>query len=501
MTHLVTDPTDFVKTKISSLAQLDTLLRCHICKDFLKIPVLTPCGHTFCSLCIREYINNSAKCPLCLSELRESMLRSEFLVNEITECYSNLRPSLLECLQVVKKGNKDVITEVVNDSSLIEIDSDPDIEIGKTHVVGNDFIQIVDSPETSKKLQPSPKRVSKPNGMNPKKSRSTVEAMFSKSSKSSANSTQQLAQCPICQELYPLRVLERSHLDECLNLQSLGKLPKRSKSPIAKSKSTLTPSRYPSSNKSKGSSSSSLHSSNSPSPQLKEEVSYVSKYLGSSTHIQKEERLPKLDHTTLSMTQLRQKLSNLGLSTTGSRQNLIDRYNHYEIIWNSNFCDSLNPVDVSDLKRQLASWEASRGPTTGNGINSIGNLMKRGDKAYQKLMTNFRNDRFERRSWIELYSKEFKKLIKEARRTYTKANQTSKAQVREENSEADPADSTDIKSVMVITSTQLDNSTTPADSNDDNPVCGPEGPAALLSDDELSRDLSQHMTGKPKEDS
>lgn len=500
MAHLVTDPTDYLKTRISSLAQLDTLLRCHICKDFLKIPVLTPCGHTFCSLCIREYINNSAKCPLCLTELRESMLRSEFLVNEITECYSNLRPSLLECLQIEKVEDKNVITEVVNDSSLIEIDSDPDIEIGETHVTSNDFIQIVDSHEASNKLLHSPKKVSKPNGMSQKKSRSTVEAMFSKPSKRDSNSTQPLAQCPICQEFYPLRVLERSHLDECLNLQSLGKLPKHTKPTIMKSKSTLTPSRFSSSNKIKNCSSP-LHSSNSPSPQSKEEVSYVSKYLSSSAHTQKEERLPKLDHTTLSMTQLKQKLSNLGLASTGSRQNLIDRYNHYEIIWNSNFCDSLNPIDVSGLKRQLASWEASRGPTTGNGINSIGNLMKRGDKAYQKLMTNFRNDKFERRSWIELYSKEFKKLIKEARKTYTKANKKLEVKVKEEDSEVEPAGSTDNKSVEVITSTQLNNSPIVADANNEDTKCDPEGQATIPSDDELSRDLSQHMVRKPKEES
>ena len=61
MDHPITDPTDFAKTKIPDLEQWDTLLRCHICKDFLKVPVLTPCGHTFCSLCIRKYINNSAK--------------------------------------------------------------------------------------------------------------------------------------------------------------------------------------------------------------------------------------------------------------------------------------------------------------------------------------------------------------------------------------------------------------------------------------------------------
>ncbi|CAL9727985.1 postreplication repair E3 ubiquitin-protein ligase Rad18p [Monosporozyma unispora] len=512
MERSITDSTDFLKTRIPHLAQLDTLLRCHICKDFLKIPVLTPCGHTFCSLCIREYINNSAKCPLCLTELRESMLRSEFLVNEITECYTNLRPSLLECLQKVKEKN--VVTELVNDSSLIEIDSDPDIEMGESQTVSNDDIQIVGSHEASNKFPSSPKKISKPNGAVNKKSRSTVESMFSKTSKTVKSPTQQLAQCPICQEFFPLRVLERSHLDECLNLQSLGKLPKRSKPTIIKSKSTLsssmkkvsnstTDTRFQSSNRSKSSSSSS-HSSNSPSPQPKDDISYVSKYLSSSSNTQKEERLPKLDHTTLSMTQLRQKLANLGLPSAGSRKNLIDRYSHYEIIWNSNFCDSLSPIDVSDLKRQLASWEASHAPITGTGRNTIGDLMKRGDKGYQKLMSNFRNDKFERRSWIELYSKEFKKLIKEAKKTYTKANKRSDSNnegvdISTKANGREPEILRDEKVITEVTSTQLDNPTAVAELDI---KCEDESNTEhhATSDDELSRDLSQHMTKNSKQD-
>ena len=98
----VSDPSDFSKTKLPQLSQLDSLLRCHICKDFIKVPVLTPCGHTFCSLCIRGYIDVKARCPLCLNELRESMLRGDILVNGVILCYKSLRGDLIEKLKVEK---------------------------------------------------------------------------------------------------------------------------------------------------------------------------------------------------------------------------------------------------------------------------------------------------------------------------------------------------------------------------------------------------------------
>lgn len=458
MDHPITDPTDFAKTKIPDLEQWDTLLRCHICKDFLKVPVLTPCGHTFCSLCIRKYINNSAKCPLCLSELRDSMLRSEFLVNELVECYTNFRPSLLKHLQVNKLNQLE--PEVIHESSLIEIDSEPDIEIKEQSLTNNDDIQIVgNSSEASKSkiaTVPKPNKIIKQNNLiNKKKSKSTVESMFNrkqefKNSSSSSFSHQQMAQCPICQEFFPIRTLERSHLDECLSLQSLGRLPKtNNKITISKTKSNILPFSKKMSDSTSELSSSASKRDKSSSPfylptkninynsnltstsqhkekvQEKEKISYVSRYVNSIANTDKSERLPKLDYSNLSMQQLRQKLNALNLPSSGSRQTLIERYNYYEMIWNSNFCDSLNPVDEFDLRRQLASWEASNIPKSGNSNkNTIGNLIQRSDRGYQKLLANFKNDIFDRKAWSQMYSKEFRKLIKEAKLNYKKLSTT-----------------------------------------------------------------------------
>lgn len=539
MDHLITDPTDFTNTKIPILEQWDTLLRCHICKDFLKVPVLTPCGHTFCSLCIRKYINNSAKCPLCLSELRDSMLRSEFLVNELVECYTSLRPSLLNHLQVDK--GKQLEPEVIQESSLIEIDSDPEIKIDEQPLINNDDIQIVGSSlETSNnRITTAPKSnkiVKQNNLLNKKKSKSTVESMFNRKQEnknplSLSFSHQQLAQCPICQDFFPLRTLERSHLDECLSLQSLGRLPKpKNKIPISKTTSTLfslskkmpDPISEPSTSafkRDKSSSPSYLpnksinHSSSLNStlhykdkPQEKEKTSYVSRYVNSFASTDKKERLPKLDYSNLSMHQLRQKLNALNLPSSGSRQTLIERYNYYEMIWNSNFCDSLNPVDESDLKRQLASWEASNIPKSGNGSrNTIGNLIQRNDRGYQKLLINFRNDKFDRKAWIHRFSKEFRKLIKEAKLKYKKPS------AKNVESNMNPhnlptKEQNDIEPVEEITSTQVHNSELNNNNTDnmndktsenkmdtEKSNAYNESYSNISIDDDLSRDLSQTL--------
>ena len=241
-------------------------------------------------------------------------------------------------------------------------------------------------------------------------------------------------------------------------------------------------------------------------PQEKEKTSYVSRYVNSFASTDKKERLPKLDYSNLSMHQLRQKLNVLNLPSSGSRQTLIERYNYYEMIWNSNFCDSLNPVDESDLKRQLASWEASNIPKSGNGSrNTIGNLIQRNDRGYQKLLINFRNDKFDRKAWIHRFSKEFRKLIKEAKLKCKKPS------AKNVESNMNPhnlptKEQNDIEPVEEITSTQVHNSELNNNNTDnmndktsenkmdtEKSNAYNESYSNISTDDDLSRDLSQTL--------
>lgn len=414
MDNQISDASDFVHTRIPKLSQLDTLLRCHICKDFLKVPVLTPCGHTFCSVCIREYINVQAKCPLCLTELRDSMLRSEFLVSEIIDTYKSIRSDILEIIQKPEDS-----TESRHNASLIDLGSEYDDSlIIDADSNEDDDIQIIEDNQrnplkrTSTDLTGSS---SVGNGPRSKYFKTTSKAKRSSTvSKidSMIKKSVELVPCPICEKYFPVKELERTHLDECLTLQSLGKTPRHESvknKPMVKKTRVSLPEK-----------SSLLRSHQNKRTEQDEIVSHVDKYLNSSSDTG-HQRLPKLDLPSMTITQVKQKLTNLGLSTNGSKQDMIARYNYFEILWNSNFCDSLNPVEVSELKRQLLSWEASRKVHNNKGpSNSIGDLMtsRRSDtqNTYKKLLVNVKTDRFDRKGWCILFRKEFKQLIKDAKK-------------------------------------------------------------------------------------
>lgn len=387
----ITDSSDFAQTAVPQLSQLDALLRCHICKDFVRVPVLTPCGHTFCSLCIREYLRKEPKCPLCLNELRESNLRSEFLVNEVTESYKSLRQRLLNFL-----NNNAPPTA---DTALIELVSQSD---------DDDDIQILATSEERLPKKPLPDSAASANRV--AKDSTKIHSLL-KIRNERNKSKEKMVSCPICQNFYPIKALERTHLDECLTLQTLGKQRSKSEHSIVNRNSPSPRISDTSAQKSKQ-----LENSN-------QQISHLDRYLSSSNNVDRQ-RMPKINFTSMSANQIKQKLASLGLPTNGSKQNMMARYNQYEMLWNSNFCDSLEPVSENELKRQLLSWEASHNNSNVPSSNNytISTMMKRAknNHSYQKLLMDFKTDKFERRSWISMFEKEFRTLIQEARRNIVK---------------------------------------------------------------------------------
>ncbi|XP_073976071.1 LON peptidase N-terminal domain and RING finger protein 2 isoform X2 [Rhodnius prolixus] len=55
---------------------------CVLCCRTLWKPVTTPCGHTYCSLCLDRCLDYSPNCPLCMTSLSQYLCTSEKLVTE-----------------------------------------------------------------------------------------------------------------------------------------------------------------------------------------------------------------------------------------------------------------------------------------------------------------------------------------------------------------------------------------------------------------------------------
>ncbi|KIM87497.1 hypothetical protein PILCRDRAFT_815020 [Piloderma croceum F 1598] len=92
----IPDPTDFHSP---SLRQLDSALRCTICSEWFDAPVTLACGHCFCSLCARNYINDKSECPSCRKAVNEVHLRANPVMEEVVSVWKLARPIILELLK------------------------------------------------------------------------------------------------------------------------------------------------------------------------------------------------------------------------------------------------------------------------------------------------------------------------------------------------------------------------------------------------------------------
>jgi E3 ubiquitin-protein ligase RAD18 len=92
----ISDSTDWLDTPLASLAPIDASLRCQVCKDFYKTPMITSCSHTFCSLCIRRCLANDGKCPACRATEQENKLRSNWAIEGLVDEFVKGRPTLLD---------------------------------------------------------------------------------------------------------------------------------------------------------------------------------------------------------------------------------------------------------------------------------------------------------------------------------------------------------------------------------------------------------------------
>ncbi|RXK38845.1 DNA repair protein rad18 [Tremella mesenterica] len=74
------------------IQRLDRSLYCQICKELFSGPVSIPCGHSFCSRCIRGSLEVMKKCPSCNEPASEGSIRRNRALEEIVDSWEEARP-------------------------------------------------------------------------------------------------------------------------------------------------------------------------------------------------------------------------------------------------------------------------------------------------------------------------------------------------------------------------------------------------------------------------
>lgn len=85
-------------------AEVDDDLVCHICLQPLLQPLDTPCGHTFCCKCLRNFLQEKDFCPLDRKRLHFKLCKkSSILVHKLLDKLLVLCPFSSVCQDVMQR--------------------------------------------------------------------------------------------------------------------------------------------------------------------------------------------------------------------------------------------------------------------------------------------------------------------------------------------------------------------------------------------------------------
>ncbi|XP_017250311.1 BRCA1-associated RING domain protein 1 [Daucus carota subsp. sativus] len=72
------------------LRKLGSLIKCPICLELLKGPVLLPCDHFICNSCIQNQAKNGSKCHVCNEQYADREIRSAPYMENVIAVYKSL---------------------------------------------------------------------------------------------------------------------------------------------------------------------------------------------------------------------------------------------------------------------------------------------------------------------------------------------------------------------------------------------------------------------------
>ncbi|NXR27472.1 RAD18 ligase, partial [Cinclus mexicanus] len=349
---------------------VDDLLRCGICFDYFSIAVIIPqCSHSYCSLCIRKFLSYKTQCPTCCVAVSESDLRNNRLLDDLVKSFNSARQQLL---QLVLDAAPAPSPPAPGQCPSAESHRSPGAQPEPGEGPGIDSLVRKDKVCTSTKtgLAWTGQKNFKTEGhhdlhstsaeVGGEDSRVGSEEIAGCTENHEKPSTSVVkgdrkVECPVC-EVAVLEQYINKHLDSCLSREE--------------KKDSLR----------------------------------------SSAH--KRKLMSKVVYNLLSDRDLRKKLKEHGLSTSGSRQQLIKRHQEFVHMYNAQ-CDSLNPKSVAEVVKELEKNEKIRVQLECNkpGENSLTFTKDQTEEEIDDIHTEYRNKhRSEFKLLVDQVNKRWKKI-------------------------------------------------------------------------------------------
>ncbi|NWI51526.1 RAD18 ligase, partial [Calyptomena viridis] len=357
---------------------VDDLLRCGICFDYFSIAVIIPqCSHNYCSLCIRKFLSYKTQCPTCCVAVSESDLKNNRTLDDLVKSFSSARQQLLQLVAdapavpaPVGCGRRPAQSHARSpERDVPELHSPLSRDTGCTSAKAGALAR---TQQQSFKTEQHPDLHSTSaqcgDGGGPVGSQQSPECTKSQEKPStSVVKGIKKVECPVCEVAIPEQYINK-HLDSCL---------------------------------SRGEKKDSLRS---------------------SAH--KRKPMSKVVYNLLSDRELKKKLKDQGLSTFGTRQQLIKRHQEFVHMYNAQ-CDSLNPKSVAEVVKELEKNEKIRVKLECNkpGENSMIFTKDQTEKEIDEIHAEYRNK----------HRSEFKFLVDQVNNRWKKSGErkTKSAQSKE----------------------------------------------------------------------
>ncbi|XP_021265282.1 E3 ubiquitin-protein ligase RAD18 isoform X2 [Numida meleagris] len=318
---------------LAPLKAVDDLLRCGICFDYFSIAVIIPqCSHNYCSLCIRKFLSYKTQCPTCCVAVSESDLKNNRTLDELVKSFNSASRRSIGKSHAKTPASSPVLKEEVPviDSFLKRENV---CTLTKTDGLAGTDWKVCKTEEHHNPSSSSPEAGSKDSKA---ESRESPEGTNNGEKPStSVVKVVNKVECPVCGVAIPEEYINK-HLDSCLSREE------------------------------------------------KKDC------LRSSSH--KRKPMPKVVYNLLSDRDLKKKLKEHGLSSRGSRQQLIKRHQEFVHMYNAQ-CDSLNPKSVAEIVNELEKNEKIRIQLELNksGENSLTFTKDQTEEEIDEIHTSYRN--------------------------------------------------------------------------------------------------------------